>query len=158
MQLRRGISGSCFRQPAAKPGDHRITELVLASGARVNEFEKRAGYANARDFYAISDPDVAPEFVVPQADVIDLTGKMKADGTLDWTPPAGKWMILRIGYSLTGHENGPAPAEATGLEVDKLNREYVKNYRRRLSEDVLRYRGRGQDGQGRNLVHADRQH
>jgi hypothetical protein len=23
---------------------------------------------------------------------------------------------------------GPAPAEATGLEVDKLNRDYVKNY------------------------------
>ena len=40
---------ACFTAPAAaKPGsDHRITELVLASGARVNEFEKRAGYANA---------------------------------------------------------------------------------------------------------------
>jgi hypothetical protein len=108
--------------------NHRITELVLASGARVNEFEKRAGYANARNFYAITDPQVAPAFIVPQADVIDLTGKMKPDGTLDWTPSAGKWMVLRIGYSLTGHENGPAPAEATGLEVDKLNREYVKNY------------------------------
>ncbi len=101
---------------------------MLASGARVNEFEKRAGYANSRDFYAIVDPKVAPEFVVPQADVIDLTGKMQPDGTLDWTPPAGNWMVLRIGSSLTGHENGPAPAEATGLEVDKLNREYVKNY------------------------------
>ena len=100
----------------------------MTSGARVNEFEKRAGYANSRDFYAITDPNVALEFIVPQEDVIDLSGKMKADGTLDWTPPAGKWMVLRIGYSLTGHENGPAPAEATGLEVDKLNREYVKNY------------------------------
>jgi hypothetical protein len=108
--------------------DHRITELVLHSGARVNEFEKRAGYANARDFYAIHDPDVTPEFIVRQDDVIDLTGKMKPDGTLDWTPPDGKWMVLRIGYSLTGHENGPAPLEATGLEVDKLNRGYVKNY------------------------------
>src|ERR1019366_2608713 len=83
---------------------------------------------NSRDFYAITDPNVALEFIVPQEDGIDLSGKMKADGTLDWTPPAGKWMVLRIGYSLTGHENGPAPAEATGLEVDKLNREYVKNY------------------------------
>ena len=108
--------------------DHKITELVLASGARVNEFEKRAGYANARDFYSIADPEVAPEFVVPQADVIDLTSKMQPDGTLDWTPPAGLWRVLRIGSSLTGHENGPAPAEATGLEVDKLNRDYVKNY------------------------------
>jgi hypothetical protein len=108
--------------------DHKITELVLASGARVNEFEKRAGYANARDFYAIRDPNVAPEFIVSQSDIIDLTGKMQLDGTLDWTPPAGTWTILRIGSSLTGHENGPAPAEATGLEVDKLNRDYVKNY------------------------------
>lgn len=30
--------------------------------------------------------------------------------------------------SLTGRENEPASAEATGLEVDKLNRGYVKNY------------------------------
>jgi hypothetical protein len=109
-------------------GKQRITEAVFSSGARVNQFEKRAGYANARDFFAITDPDVAPESIVAQQDVVDLTGKMQPDGRLDWTPPAGKWMILRMGYSLTGHENGPAPAEATGLEVDKFNREYVKNY------------------------------
>jgi len=112
----------------AGAGNHRITELVMASGARVNEFEKRAGYANSRDFFSITDPKVAPEFVVPQTEVIDLSGKMKDDGSLDWTPPAGKWNVLRIGYSLTGHENGPAPVEATGLEVDKLNRDFVKNY------------------------------
>jgi hypothetical protein len=108
--------------------DHKITELVLASGARVNEFEKRAGYAQARNFYAIADPRVDPKFVMLQADVIDLTGKMQPDGTLDWTPTAGTWMVLRIGSSLTGKENGPAPAEATGLEVDKLNRDYVTHY------------------------------
>jgi hypothetical protein len=108
--------------------NHRITELVFSSGARVNQFEKRAGFANARNFWSITDPKVAQPFIVPQNDVIDLTAKMKPDGTLDWTPPTGNWMVLRIGSSLTGHENGPAPAEATGLEVDKLNRDYVKNY------------------------------
>jgi hypothetical protein len=108
--------------------DHQITELVLSSGARVNEFEKRAGYANSRNFFAIADPNVAPESIVPRPDVIDLTAKMLPDGALDWTPPAGQWMVLRIGSSLTGHENGPAPAEATGLEVDKLNRDDVKHY------------------------------
>lgn len=108
--------------------DFKITELVLDSGARTNEWEKRAGYANARDFYAISNPNVAGQFIVSPADVIDLTDKMRSDGRLDWTPPPGNWMILRFGYSLTGHENGPAPAEATGLEVDKLNRADVKDY------------------------------
>ena len=106
----------------------RITEAALSSGARVNQFEKRAGYANARDFFAITDPEIAPESIVAQQDVVDLSGKMRPDGTIDWTPPAGKWMILRFGYSLTGHENGPAPAEATGLEVDKFNREFVTHY------------------------------
>jgi hypothetical protein len=111
-----------------KPGVHQITELVLSSGARVNAFEKRAGFATTRDYYAIADPSLVPGLVIPQGDVVDLTGKMKPDGSLEWTPAPGKWMVLRMGYSLTGHENGPAPAEATGLEVDKFNRQYVKNY------------------------------
>jgi hypothetical protein len=115
--------------PSRRPErDIRITELVLHSGARTNQWEKRAGYANARDFYAIPNPSVAPQFIVAPSDVVDLTAKMKSDGSLDWTPPPGNWTILRFGYSLTGHENGPAPAEATGLEVDKLDRADVKDY------------------------------
>ena len=138
--------------------DHKITELVLTSGARVNEFEKRAGYANARDFYAITDPKVAPQFIVSQSDVIDLTSKMQPDGTLDWTPPPGVWQVLRIGSSLTGHENGPAPAEATGLEVDKLNRDYVKNYVDGYLKMYADTVGPDNDGRERHLVAADRQH
>jgi len=30
--------------------------------------------------------------------VIDLRSKMGADGSLEWTPPDGKWVVLRIGY------------------------------------------------------------
>jgi hypothetical protein len=114
--------------PAMRAHSLKITELVLHSGARTNEWEKRAGYANARDFYAITDPKVSQQNIVSTADVIDLTGKMQPNGTLDWTPLPGEWMILRFGYSLTGHENGPAPAEATGLEVDKLDSADVKDY------------------------------
>jgi hypothetical protein len=36
--------------------------------------------------------------------------------------------VLRFGYSLLGITNHPATAEATGLEVDKLDRRYVKDY------------------------------
>ena len=60
--------------------------------------------------------------------VIDLTSKMRPDGSLDWTPPPGKWVVMRFGYSLLGITNHPATKEATGLEVDKLNAQYVKNY------------------------------
>ena len=69
-----------------------------------------------------------PPDAIRKADVIDLTSKMRADGTLDWTPPAGSWVVLRMGYSLTGATNRPASPEATGLEVDKLSRPHVKAY------------------------------
>jgi alpha-L-rhamnosidase len=105
-----------------------IAELVLSDAARVNEFEKRAGYTTVLNYYAISNPPATPGSIIANGDVIDLTGRMKPDGSLDWNVPAGRWAILRIGYSLIGQENHPAPAEATGLEVDKLNPGYVKNY------------------------------
>ncbi len=60
--------------------------------------------------------------------MLDLTAQLNEDGTLSWTPPAGKWAVLRIGYSLTGAQNRPAAPEDTGLEVDKLDSAAVKLY------------------------------
>ena len=110
------------------PTDYEIAELELHPGARVNRFEDKAAFTPVPDLYEFATPAVGASDAVPKADVIDLTSKMRADGTLDWTPPAGNWVVLRFGYSLLGITNHPATAEATGLEVDKLNSGYVKNY------------------------------
>jgi hypothetical protein len=110
------------------PTDYEIAELVLHPGARVNHFEDKAAFAPVPDLYEFATPPVDAGEAVAKNDVIDLTAKMKPDGTLDWTPPPGRWVVLRIGYSLLGITNHPATAEATGLEVDKLNHVYVKNY------------------------------
>ena len=95
--------------------------------------------------------------MVAKSDVVDLTSKMRADGTLDWTPPAGDWVVLRFGYSLLGITNHPATAEATGLEVDKLNRGYVKNYMDNLPGQLQGDGRRGLDGQARHPVRGERQ-
>jgi hypothetical protein len=106
-----------------------VNEFVLHSGVRVNRFEDKAGFQQMPDLYGFATSEVAPTDSIPKGDVIDLTSKLRPDGTLDWTPPsAGRWIVLRIGYSLTGSTNHPATKEATGLEVDKLNAHYVKNY------------------------------
>jgi hypothetical protein len=110
------------------PTDYEIAELVLHPGARVNRFEEKAAFTTLPDLYQFATPPFAAADVVAKSDVIDLTTKLRADGTLDWTPPAGDWVVLRFGYSLLGITNHPATAEATGLEVDKLNGGYVKNY------------------------------
>ena len=116
------------------PGSGNITvnEFVLHAGVRVNRFEEKAGFQPTLDLYDFATPQVATADTIRKSDVIDLTGTMRPDGTLDWTPPtAGRWIILRIGYSLIGVTNHPATKEATGLEVDKLNARYVSNYMNR---------------------------
>ena len=110
------------------PTDYEVAELALHAGARVNHFEEKAAFVPEVDLYGFATPPVASNEAIAKSDVIDLTSKMSADGKLDWTPPPGDWVVLRFGYSLLGITNHPATAEATGLEVDKMDRRFVKNY------------------------------
>ena len=77
---------------------------------------------------AIGKEGTAADSSIPHDGLIDLTSKMTGDGSLDWDVPAGKWTILRMGYSLTGARNRPAPPTGSGLEVDKLSRKDVEAY------------------------------
>lgn len=119
-----------FTTPATQstPDGIKIAELVLHTVARVNRFEDKAGFAAATDLETAPTPAVNDKDVIKQVDIINLTSMMHSDGTLSWTPPSGKWGVIRFGYSLTGKQNHPASPEATGLEVDKLNADYVKAY------------------------------
>ncbi len=112
---------------APAQGSIRLSELEL-SGARVTHWQGKAAFAETSDFAGIDTPHVENGDAVAREDVIDLSSKMKSDGTLEWNAPAGRWMILRMGYSLIGKKNHPASAEATGYEVDKLSAQHVGDY------------------------------
>jgi hypothetical protein len=125
--------GAVGSEPPSGPPprrSYRLYQLVFHAAATVNEFEKKAMFAiPPLDFYAIaSAPDFAPGTAVDPKDVVVLSDRMQPNGRLDWTPPAGRWTVLRIGYSLSGQQNHPATPEATGLEVDKLNAADVRAY------------------------------
>ena len=120
-------SGGTRGGPAA-PAGVQIAELVLRPETPVHRFEEKAAFGLGADLLSQTTPPAPAADAIRRADVIDVTSKMRPDGTLDWTPPAGRWAILRLGYSLLGITNHPASPEATGLEVDKLSRTYVKNY------------------------------
>jgi alpha-L-rhamnosidase/F5/8 type C domain len=124
-----GIDPASFgmRMPP-KPTSYEIAELVLHSAPRVNRFEEKAAFVPEPDLYGYATPSVDASDAIRKSDIIDLTSKMQPDGTLDWTPPEGDWVVLRFGYSLLGITNHPATKEATGLEVDKLDRRFVKEY------------------------------
>jgi hypothetical protein len=106
----------------------RITELRILDAALVHRFEQKAGFEIVPDYFAIETPDTARVEAVPVTNVVNLTARVGADSVLDWQAPQGRWKVLRLGYSLIGKENHPATAEATGLEVDKLDRAAVERY------------------------------
>lgn len=123
----------------------RIAEFSLQTAPKVNAFEKKAGFAIANDYYAL-DGDTGPEVAgIEPADVMNLTDRVSADGHLDWTPPKGRWTIVRLGYSLTGTMNHPATREATGLEVDKYDGDAVERY-------LKTYIGMYADATGKDLI------
>ena len=105
-----------------------ISELVLHPGARINRFEEKAAFAKLASLDKFPTPAVPAADAIHKDNVIDLSSKMQPNGRLDWTPPAGNWVVLRFGYSLLGITNHPASPEGTGLEVDKLNPDDVAQY------------------------------
>ena len=117
-----GLGRGNQSQPTGTP----VMELVLNTGARINRFEDKAGFAAATDLEEVPTPEVTN--AISKENIIDLTAQMAEDGTLNWNIPEGRWNVIRLGYSLTGRENHPASPEATGFEVDKLNPQYVRNY------------------------------
>ncbi len=129
-----------------------LSELRLSPEVRINQFEAKAGFTVAPDYYAL-DPDslspALPDMAVRPDAVLDLTARLQPDGSLDWTAPEGHWKVLRLGYSLLGKTNHPAVAEATGLEVDKMDagavrsylETYIQNYRDAVGEDLVGKRG-----------------
>ena len=121
------IVGTAIAPEPVFPGTQ-IAELVLYPLTRVNHFEVKAGFATASELAFCNTPSVPQKEVIRKEDVIDLSSEMQLDGSLNWTPPPGRWKIIRLGYSLTGHQNGPASPEATGLEVDKLNPDHIASY------------------------------
>ena len=120
---------SLFGRPQGPPPSaHSVFEVVLHADPRVNRFEDKAGFSNRAITNADDTSAVDPQEAIAKNAVVDLTSRMRPDGTLDWTPPRGRWVVLRFGYSLTGRTNHPASREGTGLEVDKLNQDDVKAY------------------------------
>lgn len=83
-----------------------------------------------KDFYrdvatvAFPTPSARRMAIDPKT-LVDLSSRLRSDGRIDWRVPAGKWTILRFGYTTTGQENFPAPAGGAGFEVDKLSSEAV---------------------------------
>jgi hypothetical protein len=105
----------------------KLTEFRFERGARLNLGEAKAGFGVPRNDYPDANAAEVTSVVDP-VQVQDLTGKLRADGSLSWRPDRGRWLVQRFGWSLTGRRTVPATAESLGLEVDKLDRAAVRSF------------------------------
>ncbi len=124
-----GPMGNFGNDNSPKINDVKVAEFRLHFVPRVERYIEKAGFTAATGLDKSFSLDSGDEdSCIRPEDVLDITHMMKADGSLSWTPDNGIWKVIRFGYSLTGHQNSPASPEATGLEVDKMDPEAVREY------------------------------
>ena len=102
----------------------KLKGIELSGETKIHQFEGKSGA-----IWRISKRNTEDQ--IPSANCVDpknlkeITAKLKPDGSLKWDVPAGKWVILRMGHTSTGHENYVGGG-GKGLECDKLNPEVVR--------------------------------
>jgi hypothetical protein len=105
-----------LKQPKAKLDFYRdVAVLAIPAGsmATVKDGPSLKAVAAVK-----LDPQANP--IAPDR-VLVLTKSMNATGLLSCELPAGRWTILRFGYTTTGSVNHPAQPEGHGQECDKMD-------------------------------------
>ena len=116
-----------------------LGNVRLNSEPLIDQWEEKT--ANVEDF---SNPDRTPPYkgeeVIDPDKIVDLSGRLEADGRLTWDAPPGRWTILRFGHTPTGAGTKHGRPEGMGLECDKLSAEATtvqyKNYVGRMLKEV----------------------
>ncbi|MDR1022496.1 MAG: DNA-binding protein [Prevotellaceae bacterium] len=130
----------------------KLRRLTLSGEASVNQHEGKA--ARVWRVSRRTTPEQVPDSVcIPSNKIINLTKRLK-NGHLTWDVPAGRWTILRMGHTSTGHTNATGGAGA-GLECDKLNKKAVRLQFDSWFGEIIRQAGAELSGRVLKGFHVD---
>lgn len=119
-----------------------ITSMRLYTAARKSNWEGEGGWTLRQIVRENESPRQSPQAYVRSNEILDLTAMLVGPDSLVWNAPAGRWTVLRVGHVNTGRRNGPAPAEATGWEINKFDPQLVdfqyNSYVGRLQKGALK--------------------
>ena len=109
----------------------KIKELRLHREARLDQWEGKAGLV-WRVASSTKKEEIGEQDCYTLSQIINLTDPFKnspsdnfKERTLTTTLPKGKWKLLRMGHTATGHTNATAGG-GKGLECDKFNPKAVR--------------------------------
>ncbi len=95
-----------------------LRELEMSGEPCIEQWPVKAGFLRGRG----EDGNRTPKrTALKRENILNLTGRLRPDGTLDWQVPPGRWMVLRIGATSTGKMNHPSAIGGVGPEVDKFD-------------------------------------
>jgi len=109
----------------------------------IENLELKAGYrelgGSAPDcrFLLNDHPSSPGEQDVLLSDIRDISDKMTADRTLNWSVPEGRWTVLRFGYTITRAEVSTYSADWKGHVTDYLSRDAFDRYWNEIVEPLL---------------------
>lgn len=102
----------------------RVHGIYLSDEPVINNYEAKNG-SIWRVAANTTSEQVSNGGAVSFARIINISGKLSADGKLNWLPPINEdWVIVRIGHTSTGYTNATAGG-GKGLECDKFSTEAV---------------------------------
>ncbi|MFV8326636.1 glycosyl hydrolase [Flavobacterium sp. ZS1P14] len=102
----------------------KVSGIILSNQSLIDNFEGKSGaiWRVSPQTTAIQVPN---SDCVSKSKMITISKFLDANGNLTWLAPKGKWKIIRMGHTSTGHMNATGGA-GKGLEVDKFNPETIR--------------------------------
>ncbi|POY39487.1 DNA-binding protein [Flavobacterium alvei] len=131
----------------------KVAKIYLSNEPLVDNYQGKSG-AVWRLSPQTTEAQIPNSDCVPKSGIINISKFVDANGTLSWLSPKGKWKIVRMGYTSTGHENATAGA-ARGLEVDKFNPEAVRFQLDHWFGEMLRIAGPELASKVVKILHID---
>jgi hypothetical protein len=113
-----------------------IRDLTAKSGAR-----ELGGSAPDCRFLLNDYPAVEGEEDTLLEDIIDITDRLSEDGTLKWQVPAGRWTVLRIGYTPTMAHVATSSDNWKGHVIDYLSKDVFDRYWYKTVDPLLKKAG-----------------
>lgn len=87
--------------------------------------------------------------------IVDLTDRLKPDGTLEWDVPDSNWTIVRFVSRNNGADTRPAPQPGYGFECDKFSSRAFDDHFGNYIGKLLNKVGPRKPGAGWTMLHID---
>lgn len=133
-----GVFSGLVPKPQPDLHGHQPFPVYLGHTGKIGRPEVPARRTYFRDIAVLAVP---AQGVITAEQIINLSDRLRPDGTLNWTIPAGAWTIYRFGHTTMGSMLQPCQWEALGLQADMMSPEAMADDLDHVIGDIQKHAG-----------------